>query len=1021
MKKVNQGAQKFQRLLDNYELTTASKSLAEKVFKQKDQVKSEMWQDELRRALARVQMTLQVTDEFVAPLSLPWYAGRKDEFGRLEVESAPPVPRWRGRPNFADPAYWARYWDEFFEIHGYFTRHYEDVNCKFMDVWPMIETFLQAKVDAEKERLSKLAIEADAALSHAKEEEAVHVAAMAISASGAFMHAPHHHHHHHNDHNKAPGHEAAENKPHEEHHEKGKHHHHHHHHGNKKDAAEGDDHSLGHSSGHSSGKSALHALHHHKSHPVGGGKAAAAAITAAKARAAAELAERPQHKSALILGVGMSTAPMDLYEQGFKRIVCIDVSSRVILNLTERYKEFPGIEVIECDARNLDRFPTASFELVFEKGLIDVLYSGWVGFKDIDLICEAVCRVLAPGGVFVSVSYAPPGLRAAHFEESSTPDTVNRFHPWDLLSTKGPDGKGDAGGLWVYTMSRLAAGQVKENEVNEKGHGSNELQATEDGHDSMSMKSGEVLERKQPLQKLRSRKDTKVGVGDDSVDSNHGSNATVDAESAVEDDDEKPAAKGHGLGKPPVIDQGPTLEQRAYHLNEKSLEATGRKPKGFVKLMRVRDPAVLLVNSRAPRAEARPSTPSLEEYLKSGMTQEEAWAAQEERKAAIKAGVIAGEAAPLIASEVGYEIKLDSLRRAAADTAAIQGGTAAGSGYKSEAFSVAKAKAAENERRKFSLEPVQELARSTVKGFLSAAGDDLEGWEDVPAAKPQSGEGSTDVNDLIHELVKGQRELTRLRMERPPQALEPKGDERPISIHEYEVAEREKKIRELKAARAKLGLDENDITRPPEKWTEAMRSFVDYVPYGPPPPEEQKWEALTDMVQLTAICERVVNDAAVARQLQQWTDGKSKVYKVFLARALEATEDKAPVQLLRQALNSVLGEFREVDQELLILAMGSEDAAKARSGNARTKRAPKSGAGEDGGGAQGSSGTGDASKGKSRAAGKNSRRQRNGSGSQNGEENENTFGEGSKMRNMRILEEKVSKGKPLNVEDDEFD
>ena len=153
MKKVNPGAQKFQRLLDNYELTTASKSLAEKVFKQKDQVKSELWQDELRRALARVQMTLQVTDEFVAPLSLPWYAGRKDEFGRLEVESAPPVPRWRGRPNFADPAYWARYWDEFFEIHGYFTRHYEDVNCKFMDVWPMIETFLQAKVDAEKERL----------------------------------------------------------------------------------------------------------------------------------------------------------------------------------------------------------------------------------------------------------------------------------------------------------------------------------------------------------------------------------------------------------------------------------------------------------------------------------------------------------------------------------------------------------------------------------------------------------------------------------------------------------------------------------------------------------------------------------------------------------------------------------------------------------------------------------------------------------------------------------------------------
>jgi len=34
--------------------------------------------------------------------------------------------------------------------------------------------------------------------------------------------------------------------------------------------------------------------------------------------------------------------------------------------------------------------------------------------------------------------------------------------------------------------------------------------------------------------------------------------------------------------------------------------------------------------------------------------------------------------------------------------------------------------------------------------------------------------------------------------------------------------------------------------------------------------------------------------------LQQWCDGKSKVYKFFLARALEATEDRAPVNLLRQ-------------------------------------------------------------------------------------------------------------------------
>jgi hypothetical protein len=244
-------------------------------------------------------------------------------------------------------------------------------------------------------------------------------------------------------------------------------------------------------------------------------------------------------------------------------------------------------------------------------------------------------------------------------------------------------------------------------------------------------------------------------------------------------------------------------------------------------------------------------------------------------------------------------------------------------------------------------------------------------------------------------------------------------------MHEHETAVREKEIRELKAARAKLGLDENDITRPPEKWTDAMRSFVEYMPYGPPPPEEEKWEALTDMVALRSICDRVVSDAAVARQLQQWCDGKAKVYKVFLARALEATEDKAPVQLLRQALNAALGEFREVDEDLLILAMGAEDAAKARAAHGRTKRGPKPGAGEGVGGDKflpsdaSAEGDNQGKKNGGRREGKDNRRKKKDGGEGGGEGGGNLFNERSRMRNLRVLEEKISKGEPLN-DDEQF-
>jgi len=61
-------------------------------------------------------------------------------------------------------------------------------------------------------------------------------------------------------------------------------------------------------------------------------QAEAEMLTAAVAAAeeAAALAERAPHLSALVLGCGMSTAPLCLYEHGFKRIVCIDVSPKVL-------------------------------------------------------------------------------------------------------------------------------------------------------------------------------------------------------------------------------------------------------------------------------------------------------------------------------------------------------------------------------------------------------------------------------------------------------------------------------------------------------------------------------------------------------------------------------------------------------------------------------------------------------------------------------------------------------------------
>ena len=670
------------------------------MLKQKDESKSHLWMEELRRALARLSMTIHTTDENVASLSLPWYAGRRDERGRLESEVAnSSKARFRGRSNYADPAFWEAHWENFFQKHGYYSELTEDVNVEFDVVWPQVETFLVEREEQERRLRARERSEAG-------------------------------------------------------------------------DAQE------------------------------------AASLKDERDQAPPEKSQR----SVLILGCGLSSTPVSIYQKGFRQITCIDVASRVVLNLTERYKKYPGIEVLEVDARNLDRFATASFDLCIDKGLIDALFSGWNGFRDVDLVNENVCRVLKPGGCFVSICCTPPSLRSAHFLESSTAGTKNQYHPWDLRTAKGPEGAGDAGGLYVYIMTRLD--EAESDEPATDGGGSD-------------------------------------GGGDGKL-------------SGAE-------AKLLGAAKRGTR----TLRQQAY--------LTGSSG-GYVDLQVVRDPMVLQVGDRAPRVEQQPPTPTMEEFLATSRTPEEAAVAQKLRKQEIENGTSLGNqgGGALIASEVGYAKKADSRRRGQTDNAAMKGGDEAGPGYKSEAFLQAQAAQSRLRKRAFSLEPAQELARETVRQLAhkKAPGG---GQHDPP----------TDVNGLIADLVRGQAELARLRLERPPQALEPQGDAVPVSIVEHEQQERAREDTELRAHRAKLGLDENDLTRPPEKWTPAMLSFVEYTAYGPRPEEEDdKFKTLDDPAVLEVLCASIVSDLACEKELQQWCDGKNKVYKFFLSRALEATESK---------------------------------------------------------------------------------------------------------------------------------
>jgi hypothetical protein len=51
--------------------------------------------------------------------------------------------------------------------------------------------------------------------------------------------------------------------------------------------------------------------------------------------------------------------------------------------LLERYKDIEGIDVVEGDARHLDRYPDGAFNIIFDKGLVDALFTAYEAYKEV--------------------------------------------------------------------------------------------------------------------------------------------------------------------------------------------------------------------------------------------------------------------------------------------------------------------------------------------------------------------------------------------------------------------------------------------------------------------------------------------------------------------------------------------------------------------------------------------------------------------------------------------------------------
>jgi SAM-dependent methyltransferase len=124
----------------------------------------------------------------------------------------------------------------------------------------------------------------------------------------------------------------------------------------------------------------------------------------------------------LIVGNGNSELAAELSDAGFSRVVASDFSAAAVARMRARHAaSHPRVRYLQADMLDLAAagLARASFDCVVDKAAMDaVLADGGDAWRPraelleaARRVCSSVAHVLAPGGVFVQLSFSQPHFR----------------------------------------------------------------------------------------------------------------------------------------------------------------------------------------------------------------------------------------------------------------------------------------------------------------------------------------------------------------------------------------------------------------------------------------------------------------------------------------------------------------------------------------------------------------------------------------------------------------------------------
>lgn len=143
--------------------------------------------------------------------------------------------------------------------------------------------------------------------------------------------------------------------------------------------------------------------------------------------------------------------------------------------MQREYAALAGVEFYVMDVRELIKFPSESFSLVFDKACIDTLFCGTDFMTSTKKAIAEIYRVMKPESSFVSVSHGSPITRVPFFRVA--PFAIDCYKVdaeigegltlYTLLKTtnKALLGKKVLGGEMVTAADRSAATQDREQQT----------------------------------------------------------------------------------------------------------------------------------------------------------------------------------------------------------------------------------------------------------------------------------------------------------------------------------------------------------------------------------------------------------------------------------------------------------------------------------------------------------------------------------------------------------------------------